>query len=801
MRIGFRFIVLVTALSMFSAAAARALEPGRPIGEYGHRVWLTQSGLLQDHILCMLESRSGYLWLGTSDGLVRYDGYQFATFDQDNTPSLGLDAARALYEDHSGGLWIGGNSGRFTFLKDGRFNPAFWETMMQGLEPLNIMAIHEDHEGWIWIATDYGLYRHRGGQTLEVTAKDGLTSDQVLALEEDPQGRMWIGTGGSGLFYWQNGRLNAIPRSYTGDTINAIHADGANLWVGGVPGVRLLREGKPQPFPGQNLTATEAVTAIYSDREGYLWYGTLQAGVRRLSPQGVLTSYRHADGLSSDNVTSLLEDREGNMWIGTSVGLNQLRNTSFQNLGEKEGLAGFARSITEDRDGNMWITMEADGLRRYRNGIAERYGNIPYPYLRSVFADSDGSIWVGGDRGNLYHILKNGRTVSYTERDGFTGGSVKSIMRARDGSLWLGTSRGASRLFQDRFSNFSVRDGLPGRELSQILQARDGTMWFVTSGGLAHLSDGKFTNYTMNEGLSSKFLRCLYEDDDGVMWIGTRDGGLNRLKDGKIVVYNRSNGLARNVVFSIVEDADHNLWMSSTRGIFRVRKRELNDYAEGRVPFITSVTYGLADGMVAEECSGNVYPAVWKARDGRFWYPTVGGVSIIDPRHILSDVAPTPALMEKIVVNRKLRPATDAEQQIAPGAGELEFHYTAIAFGFADKLRFKYKLEGFDRDWIDAGPRRAAYYTNIPPGRYVFRVTVQHGDERADEQFAAVVRLRLLPHYYQSAWFWALMALLMLLAALCLYRFWFRRMWQQGRLRTVLVDSRTSETRTRIEHQ
>jgi ligand-binding sensor domain-containing protein len=761
---------LIAALFVFLLALpALALEPDRPLAEYGHRVWLSsQSGLPQDNVNCILQTRDGYLWFGTNEGAVRFDGVHFTTFDHFNTPELRMSAARTMIEDREGRLWIGSNSGQISYYKDGRFTPFAWS-----IEPANILAIFQDHEGSIWFGTDDGLFVYRDGQVKEIGAKDGLTSRQIWAIAEDSRQRLWIGTGGGGLLYWQGGKLIPVPRGESGDFVTSLVVDGENLWVGALPGLHLLHNGVSQSFPAQSALSRESIAYLYKDREGYLWVGTRHSGLRRVSPQGGVSAYRSTGRLSSDEVTSILEDTGGSLWIGTrGAGLNQLRDVSVQTMGARENLDGFNRALIQDNHGDMWIATNTDGLRKIHHGKVEAVGGTSSAFVRSLFVDTDNSLWVGTDQGELNHILPNGHVQVFTSKDGLIDGSAKSMIRARDGSLWISTSRGVSRYFQGKFTNFTVADGLAGKEVAQILEAHDGTLWFATSGGLSGYRNGRFfASITDKDGFSSKLLRCLYEDKEGVLWIGTRDGGLNRLKGGKITVYNRAAGLAEDVVFSILEDDRQNLWMSSTRGIFRASKKELNDFAEGRIHSITSVAYGVDDGMLAAECSGNVQPAAWKARDGRLWYPTINGVAILDPGRARADSPRKATILEQVLIDKQQIPLSSAAVVVPPGQGELEFEYTAIDFTAPENIRFKYKLEGFDHDWVEARSRRVAYYTNIPPGNYRFRVAVLGaGQTEAD---TAEISLRLLPHYYQARWFWAACLLLGAATAFGIYRWVF----------------------------
>jgi len=788
------------------APVAPALEPGRPLADYARRVWVRQDGLPQNTIACMLQSRDGYLWLGTNEGLVRFDGAQFTTFDPSNTPALKMGPVRSLFEDREGGLWIGSSEGTAAYYKDGVFTPILWPGISPGLRSVNILAIYRDHEGAVWAGTDYGLFRYRDGQVTEFSGRDGLTSNRIMAITEDLHQRLWMGTAGGGLLRWKQGKFVAVAGKQGSNYVVSLRADGENLWIGTLDGLRLLKNGAYSDYSAITRTAGDAVSTLFKDREGYLWIGTRQSGIRRMAPNGTLDSYRAANGLSSDDITSILEDREGNLWIGTGGnGLNQLRDVSFHTIAVAHvPSGGFARAILEDRPGDFWITTQTDGLARWQAGKTRVYttrDGLSSNLVRGLFLDKDHSLWVGTEGDGLDHLLPNGRVVVYTAKDGLVNGSVKVIFRDDQGRLWIGTDRGLCFMSKGGFTVFTQPQGLEGRSVVQILQGRDGTLWFASNGGLLRFKDGKFTIFTKRDGLSSEQVRSLFEDEEGVLWIGTRNAGLNRLKDGKFTVYNRTVGLANDVVFSILEDTLHNLWISSTRGVFRVDKSQLNAFAEGRIHSIMSVSYGMTDGMRAEECSGNVQPSAWKSRDGRLWYPTVAGVAVVDPQRLPVDLTPKTPKLEQVLVDKKPVSIHRAGIVLPPGRGELEFRYTAIAFTSPDKLRFKYKLEGFDQDWIDAGPRRIAYYTNIPPGDYRFQVIARAAD--GPLEYAGIDwPLQIQRHYYESPLFRAGIGLLLLGIAFAIYRLRLRQLEAQERALVALVDVRTAELQKEIaEHK
>jgi signal transduction histidine kinase/ligand-binding sensor domain-containing protein/ActR/RegA family two-component response regulator len=809
----FRFLrihrhgVSVALYVLLCATWAQGLDPGQPISNFGHRMWTRESGLPQETITCMAQRQNDYLWLATNDGLVRFDGVQFVSVDLPVPHGLNVSGIYALLEDREGGLWIGTNNSQVLFYKDGRLTRILWPGIVPHLQPTFIRGIHQDREGAVWIASEDGLFRYRDGRVTEVTASEGLTSNRVEALAEDADGHIWVGTAGGGLLRWENGRLTALDHGRGNRFITALLADGRNLWVGTLEGVRVLRRGRLEAYTSQAGLGTEAIASLYQDREGTLWVGMMQSGVRRIEHDGTVSSYTRADGLSSDMVTSIVEDSEANLWIGTlGSGLNQLRNAAVKKLTAADGLTpGFLRAVMQGSNGDFWVASHTSGLNRIRNGKVSIYGvrqGLSSNSLRSVYVDGDNSVWIGTLGAGLNHLLNNGRVEVFTTRQGLVDNTVKAILRARDGSLWLGTDGGVSRFRDGKFTNFTIRDGLAANAVWQILQDRDGSLWFAGNNGVSRFQDGVFRQaLSVKNGLSSNLIRYLYEDDEGVLWIGTRDAGLNRWDHGRITVYNESVGLAHNAVYSIAEDDNHNLWMSSNQGVFRTAKNQLQEYAEGRIHNIVSTLYDTTDGMPNSECGSLVQPTVWKAQDGKIWYPTVSGIAIIDPGRLGGEARSRQAILEQFLADKRPAAISAPDLVIPPGQGELEFRYTAIAFAAPARVRFRYKLEGFDKAWIDAGARRVAFYTNIPPGRYRFLVMAQ-GSDGGWGQSTAELRFQLLPHYYQAAWFWGCGVLLVTLAGLGLFRLRVRKLRAQERALVALVEARTAALQHEVaEHK
>jgi signal transduction histidine kinase/ligand-binding sensor domain-containing protein/ActR/RegA family two-component response regulator len=788
----FRQSCRLLVLCLLALHAAYALEPGRPIAQYGYRLWLKQDGLPQNGIRAVVQTPDGYLWIAMRDDLVRFDGVQFTHAEL----PTGVSGA-CLYVDRLGRLWVGTIGHGLLLYEDHKFVAQEWKGLVWHDDHLvDVRAIYQDHEGAMWVGTDKGLYRYQNGDNRL------LLPGSIRAIAEDSGQRLWVGTNGGGLLLWQNGTFSSVKGKQASDYIRTILPDGDSLWLGTIDGVRLWKNGDfSAPYDQEGL-AKEPVSSLYKDKYGYLWVATEHAGLRRISPAGEVARFGNREGLSSDEVTVVTEDREGNLWAGTfSSGLNQLKNAAFQSLSVHEGLSGaFVRAIVGDRQGDIWIATQANGLDRLHQGKVTVYGaeqGLSSDQVRALFVDHDDSVWVGTEGKGLNHWQRNGKISIFTKAQGLANDFVRSLWRDPDGALWIGTDGGISKYRDGKFTNFGVNDGLAGKSIFAILPGRNGVVWIATDGGLSLLQDGQFSNVTQQDKLPKFAVRSLYEDRDGVLWMGTRNSGLIRLQAGKATTYGRAVGVPVDV-YSIREDEDENLWLGTNQGILRIKRSLLDDYAAGRLHTLKFDVYGVADGLRNDECSSSIQPNVWQAADGSFWFATRDGVAIVDPRRAHPKLqSPSPVVLEQLRIDGNNIPLSAGQLQLPPGRGQLEFHYTAVALTAPERLSFKYQLEGFDRDWIEAGQRRVAFYTNIPPGGYRFRVMVQ-GDEGWRD--TAQLGLRLWPHYYQSAWFWTAIALSIVAAILAAFRLRARKAAAQERALMAVVEERTAELQCEIAH-
>jgi ligand-binding sensor domain-containing protein/two-component sensor histidine kinase len=804
---------------LICGSTALAVDPRKPLSQYTHSVWQTDNGLPQNTVHQVIQTRDGFIWLATDGGLVRFDGIEFVVFDTRNTPAIKSNQIRNLTEDQQGNLWISTPEG-LVRLGKGKFTLF---TAVDGLSSNSVLSAYEDRAGTIWIITASGLDSYRDGKFTRYSTRDGLSSDSIETLIEDRAGVIWIGTSG-GLTRSKDGVFTSYNNfAATRNGVRALVEDGRDrLWIGTPAGLySLTTAGVSQYTVGEGLS-NNSVESIAQDSSGRIWVGT-QNGLNRLEvgPEGAkITTFTTAQGLPSNRIESVYTDREGSLWVSTESGLARLEGDRFATFSPKDRLASLAvLSLTEDREGNLWLGTDSGGLHALRDNKFVTYTTeegLSNDLVRSVYQDRSSNIWIGTGGGGL-NLIRDGRVTAYSTRDGlssnvvfaihddregnlwvgtpdglnrFKGGRfltysiadgladdfVRSIYEDRQGQLWIGTRRGLTRLRDGKFSVYTTLDGLGSDFIGAILQDTAGKLWISTLGGLTRFSDGSFTNFTTADGLSGNVITSLYQDSAGSLWIGTNGSGLNRFKDGRFTSFTSRDGLFDDVIYQILEDRE-SLWLSCDRGIFRISLRDLDDFAAGRITSITSVSYGTADGMKIRESSGGGHPAGCRTSDGRLWFSTLRGVAVIDPEKIgLNTLAP-PVAIERVDVDDQIASAPDYAQ-FPPGRSRFAFHYAGLSFIAPDKVQYKYKLEGFDRDWVSAGAARVAYYTNIPPGRYTFRVIACNNDGLWNEAGAAF-GFYLRPHFYQTYWFYALcLAVLGLIG------------WQLYLLRVRTIESR-----------
>ena len=766
----------------------------RAFSQYNFSSWKADDGLPQNSVYAILQTRDGYLWFTTLDGLVRFDGVSFRSFSKSNTRQLKSNRFNSLLEDARGDLWIGTDDGGVARYHAGEF---FTYTTQEGLPHNAIDGLLRDKDGLALVVTRSGMVRWNGDRFVGVSLPASVAYNHSNGA---------ITTAGGGVF-WYAGR-DAIQnfsesqlissQSYHGTSVDCLYEDSQhNLWLGTVgSGLIGLKDGRLTTYDVKDGLPSPNVTALFEDRDHNLWIGT-RAGLC-LFKDGRFTNYTKAEGLSGDYVRTIYQDREGNLWVGTdNQGINRLSRRAVNFYSSKEGLLGeIFYPIFQDHLGAIWIGGRDGRLTRYLNGVftvAIQPSGAPFDSTTALAEDREGQLWVG-KLADIY-FLRDGKPTRFDPQLSLGSVIVRAIHQDRTGTMWVGTSAGLLKYQNGSVTRLTARDGLAGNDVVALLEDRAGRLWIGTYGGLSLYQNGVFSSFTEKDGLPSDHLRSLYEDADGVLWIGTYDGGLARFKDGRFTRYTVNEGLYNNGVFAILEDGQANLWMSCNRGIYRVSRQQLNDYAEGKTQQISSIAYGKQDGMANIECNGGRQPAGYKTSDGRLWFPTQGGVAVIDPATVSINSEPPRVVIENCLLQRE---EVNCRQkiEIRPGQDNFEIHYTGLSLIKSEQVRFKYMLEGLDPGWIDAATRRVAYYSYLPPGTYTFKVIAANSDGVWNTD-GATLSIVVIPPFWRTWWFLSLSALIVAGLAFAGYKYRVTRLReahiQQEAFSRQLIDSQEQE--------
>lgn len=792
----FRVAVGLLAIAVPAAPAAHALNPARTITQYIQTSWTSESGLPQNSVHAIAQTSDGYLWLGTEEGLARFDGIHFTLYSRELFDGLASDYIQALAPGPDGTLWIGTDSGLSSYTPD-TANPSGGSfrtlTRRDGLAANSIVALCVDRDGALWVGTPRGLNRIVAGNIENWTTGHGLADPSIRALTLDAHGRLWVGTS-NGLSRLDRNRFVSFTTrdGLPGNTVTSLAAaPNGSLWAGtDTHGIAEFRDGR-FVLPSARLPWNE-IDALLVDRDGNLWIAFDRHGIARLA-RGTLDLYGTAQGLPSDRCTrALFQDREGSLWIGLlDSGVVQLRDGKFAVFGKPEGLSGnYVGNILPAQDGSFWIGADSNGLNHLlpdgRTELWDHRRGLPNQAVYSLALSRDGSIWVGYRTGLLARI-HNDRVSVYTDRRA-VGASLTALFEDRDGQLWVGFfGKGLARFDNGVFQHLT----LSGRT-SDIAQAPDGALWIATDGdGVERLLNGVATRFTTANGLPSDHIMCVFPDPDGSVWVGTASGGLSRIHGRRIQSWSVKQGLPASTIGSILEDNAGNLWMGSDNGIFHVSKQDLLDAAAQPGARLHPTLYGTADGLRSRETLYGSMPCAAKDRSGRLWFATIMGAAVIDPAHIPADAAAPPVWVESLTFDSRPM-ALRSGLRLGPGSGNLQVTFTAPSFVAPQHVRFRYRLTGFDDNWTDAGSRRAAWYTNLPPGRYTFQVQAANSDGVWNNDGASLA-FTLTPPLARTPLAWIAYSLLALLLAWGVVAFRTRHLTRRQQELTRIVAERTAQ--------
>jgi signal transduction histidine kinase/ligand-binding sensor domain-containing protein len=732
-----RRLHFVSAMGLLAVWPLSALDSSMSLTQYAHRIWGQEEGLQQPTIYSILQSRDGFLWLGTQDSLIRFDGIHFREFENAAEAGLQRTLIRSLAEDTDGNLWVASLGGGAVRISPHHHVRRF--TTKEGLPADDAFCVAPDQAGSTWVCTALGLVRIDRAEKMRVySTADGLPSNQVRDTCVAADGTRWVTGSDFGLGSWDGKHFQRSEGLRPHEVATALTcAKDGSVWVGTSHGVLAMAGQQSRRLTTRDGLPDNEVLSLIEGPDGTIWIGT-NDGVTRYR-NGELNVYRTRDGLSHSVVLSLFVDREGSLWAGTKDGLDQFTDGKVTPYSTNEGLlSNETGPVVEDNAGELWVGTLGYGLNvfdgRHFRGLTKKDGLLD-DYILSLQNDRAGDIWVGSRSG--LNRLHHGRVIA-----SYPSPAVRALSVDAQGDLWAGTSSGLNRFDGKRFvhvSNGGVVSLNAGRSVRLFIS--------TDANGFSLLKDGKETVYSLD---ITHPVVCSYIDvERKEAWLGTNGSGLVIWKNGAVTHMRVKDGLFDNRIYSILRDDAGNFWMASSKGIFRVSEQDIDDFTNHKLHYVTSIPF--STGQLRFECRSGVQPAACRTRDGRLWFSTTNGLVVLDPHRLADNATPPPAQITSIIVNGQRREAVDG-LDLLPSERNLEVRYAGLSFVSPEKMTFRYTLVGFDKTWTEAGSRREAFFTNLPPGHFRFRVIARNADGVAstrDAEFNFVVEPRL----YQRAWF------------------------------------------------
>lgn len=740
-------------LTLLAPALALAADYGQ---DFVVEAWQTEAGLPHSAVTALLQTRDGYLWLGTSNGLARFDGVRFSTFRAVDHPGLRSNRILCLYEDREGILWAGTEEGGLVRYEKGQFNSF---SMADGLSSDTVLCVGEDQSGKLWVGTDSGLNRSREGGADAFFQAEPLPDDPVYALCQPQRSSMLFATR-NGLYQLRQERVVPLesPGLEPGRSrgLHCLYQDlERRLWVGGESGLlRLESSGAASVVPPSDIQGA-TVLALIEAMDGKTWFGTsageLYQVVSKTGPLEAGLVWRFPGP-----VAALSEDQEGNLWVGTAgSGLYRVKRRQLRWIPFADGLGDTGvSSIFETPGGGLWLLAADNGLYHCQDGAFVLVRHLALPegaVVQTVCAASPDELWLGTRSDGLLHCV-GGAVRQISEREGISDSQVNVLCADPAGGVWLGTRNGGlNHLSGQKVTRFNTPWGLGGAFACALELDRQGVLWIGTSGdGLFQLAEGRFLACTQTNGLPSGSIGALCADADGSLWVGTA-GGLCRLKQGRITLLPGPNPLAHEAIVQLRGDADGNLWAGSSSGLYRFRKDQLNDYADGNARFVDVVAYGKEDGLPSIQCLPQVQSPGLPIHPTGLWFATAKGLVVGEKPGLRWNTVPPPVILEAVLVENEPVPLNDPVR-VPPGKQSLQFQFTALSLTAPGKVAFRYQLEGFDRDWSEVTASRSARYPEVAPGRYRFRVIARNNDGVWNETGARVA-LVVAPFWWATYWF------------------------------------------------
>jgi ligand-binding sensor domain-containing protein len=794
-----------------------ALNPTLRISQYAHTAWRVREGFFGAAINSIAQTPDGYLWLGTEAGLYRFDGVTARPWQKITSTAQPLftGAVKKVLVARDGTLWIGAEAGLASW-KDGRV-----QTYPE-LAGRWVTSLVEDRDGAIWAAQwafpPPGKVCAILKGHVSCHGEDGSIGYGALSMYEDRDGRIWTG-GVAGLWQWKPGppRFYPVPgaeggiRHVTGDESGALlvsTSTAINRFLGG--------ESKPFVLPGVNRRFRPQT--MLRDRDGALWIGSYGQGLVHVR-QGEPDFFTEADGLSGNNVFDVFEDREGNLWVSSTQGLDRFHELAVASFSTKEGVSFAAGApVLTGRDGTVWFNT-FNGVSSLKEGLLTAYGRrnpddlatppnrrvivagLPAKSAGNLFEDSRGRIWVSMREGFGY--LDGDRFTMVAPLVGGLGGAFGEDPR---GDIWLSAQddglfhvRANGDISRTPWKAFGRND--PGTAIAPDREG--GGMWlgFYAGGVVYFENDRVVATYGAAEGLGAGRINDFRITADGTFWAAT-DGGLSRFHNGRFATLTSANGLPCDAVQWVIEDEAQSFLINMSCGLARIPRAEMNAWvsaADNGTParlILHPTVLTAADGVRNASDASGMSPKVGRAPDGKIWFTTEDGLSVLDPKHIPFNDVPPPVHVEQVIADHQgyaVAAASGTPVRLPALTRDLQIDYTGLSLVAPEKVSFRYRLEGWDRDWQDVGARRQAYYNNLPPGDYRFHVIASNNSGVWNEM-GATLAFAIAPAYYQTAWFRALMVASFISLVVAAYHLRLRQVAAHYNAR---LDARVAE-RTRI---
>jgi ligand-binding sensor domain-containing protein len=754
----FRVFCLLLLYFFHSTSIAQMnLDPKKALSQFGIDFWTADRGLPSVAVNKVFQSRENYIWLGTYDGLLRFDGSTFMLYNSGNVPAFSINDVISAIEDHQGTIWIGTNGGGLLKYSNGKFRRHGIGQYQNEI----ISCIYEDKRGNIWAGGKNGIIKIGKGK-INYHKIPNFDKVQATAITQDWNGNMWFGTQKNGIVFVRDSteevRNYGLTDKLSDERITTLYQDRASkMWVGTEAGLFTFNADSTFSlfeFEGK-LPLNTRINAVFEDMQGCLWVGTSD-GLCRIY-KGNVEVLTVIQGLPDNDIRSITADQEGCLWIGTyRAGLMRIKDGKFTNYTSHEGLVHEAvNSIIQDSKKHLWLATDR-GISRYDGksfyNITE---GLPNAKVRDVIEDDKGRIWFATYGGLV--LYENGKMKTWNKKTGLSDDQARRLFIDSNKKMWIGTKAGIDLMTVDgKFEHFNTNDGLSSDYIMSINESPSrGIMIGTNGGGLNFMKDREIKVVTTKQGLAGDVVFHAYEDTAKVLWVGT-NGGLTRIERNNFSQITEQDGLLSDKIFQIVEDSSGYMWMSCNKGVFKVLKKELNQVSIGKIRKVNSITYTKYDGLLTNEIPAN--GKLCLLQNGHLAIPTLKGFSMINPNNIRMNRIRPPVYVEEVYFDGVLAKNEDNEdyegELIVPQhVKRIDIRYAALSLFASEKIQFQYRLEPYDSKWIQAGSDRVARFTNLPPGSYVFKVIASNNDGVWNKK-GATFKFRVKAYIYQQAWFY-----------------------------------------------